>query len=356
MVLKIKKESGIDKSEEVISFWLVFFGIFIQFLFIHTVLDDSWIGPAGLVGAVVLSGLIVIVSQRLDLSPVIYIHSSLVIMSAIVIWYMLAGDGIYAPAAMCATAIPGIALFFLGKRHFIFWAIAIIGLYTSVLFYPPAKYNITIPLPYIAPNKKAEEYWGVSIVMLNAFSFIFYFLASARKRLRAKARTDPLTKALNREGIRGAIERQFMLFQRYKTPFSIIMLDADHFKEINDRHGHAAGDTVLIKIVEAMEKHLRQTDLMARWGGEEFLALLPNTSLEAARQVAERIRAYIELLEIELGQNSKVQFTCSIGVSAAETGDKSYEEIIRNADWALYRAKGAGRNKVYTMEGAGVIL
>lgn len=344
--MTLEAEKKFRGSDEPVSFWLVFFGIFIQFLFIHSVLDDTWTGPAGLSAAVFLSVLVALVSKKLDLSPVIYIHSSLIIMSTIVAWYMLAGEGIRSPAAMCATAIPGIALFFLGKRHFIFWAAAIVGLYTLMLLYPPVKYDIGIPLPYMEDGKRSAEYWGVSIIMLNAFSFIFYFLVRARSMLEEQARTDPLTKALNREGIGEEIVRQYAVFQRYKTPFSIVILDADDFKKINDTHGHAAGDEVLLKIVGAMKKYLRQTDLMARWGGEEFLALLPNTGLESARQVAERICAHIESLEMELNPDLKIRFTCSLGVSAVQTEDESCEETIRNADAALYRAKNTGRNRV----------
>lgn len=348
MDLGIKKK--FRESDEPVSFWLVFFGIFVQFLFIHSVLDDTWIGPAGLSGAVVLSVLVALVSKRTGLPPAIYIHSSLIIMIAIVVWYMLAEGGIHAPAAICATVIPGIALFFLGKRHFIFWAIVIVGLYTLMILYPPAKYDIGLPLPYMETGKRAAEYWGVYVIMLNAFSFIFYFLAQTRNRLKKQARTDPLTEALNREGIEKEIIRQYALFQRYKTPFSVIILDADDFKKINDTHGHAIGDRVLLKIVAAMKKYLRETDLLARWGGEEFLGLLPNTGLESARGVAERIRSHIEDLEMELSPDSKIRFTCSLGVSTAGEQDKGYEETIHNADAALYRAKNTGRNRVCLAE------
>ena len=132
--------------------------------------------------------------------------------------------------------------------------------------------------------------------------------------------------------------------QRYRTPFAVLMLDLDMFKEINDRHGHNMGDRFLRETSEAIQRNLRGSDIACRWGGDEFCVLLPQTDIEAARSTAERIRKGIEDLSPALGG---VRATASVGVATYPNDfDGSVEDLVKRADQALYRAKGEGKDRV----------
>ena len=166
------------------------------------------------------------------------------------------------------------------------------------------------------------------------------------KDLLNKATTDPLTRLYNRRYLLEIAEQELQKSQESGEPFSILMLDADHFKDINDTYGHEIGDRVLVELSRSCEKALRDTDIIARYGGEEFVLLLANTHIRAAGKVAERLRETISNLEV-IGktEEDKIQFTVSIGVSESTSGD-NVEEIINHADIALYKAKQNGRNRV----------
>jgi diguanylate cyclase (GGDEF)-like protein len=123
------------------------------------------------------------------------------------------------------------------------------------------------------------------------------------------------------------------------------MIDADHFKEINDQHGHSVGDLVLQKIATACAQCLRPYDTFARYGGEEFVALLPSTSLEQACEIAERVRATVSELVIISPSDRAIPVTISIGVAKLLVGETQTESMMRRADQAMYEAKRAGRNQ-----------
>ncbi len=148
---------------------------------------------------------------------------------------------------------------------------------------------------------------------------------------------DPLTGLANRRHLDFVAERSLARARRDGTPFAIIMLDLDHFKLYNDTHGHSAGDQLLVAVAETMKKEVRETSLVVRYGGEEFLVLLSDTEITAALAVAERIRLKIQ-------ENTSV--TVSLGVSWTKDGGRSLSELIAAADAALYQAKNRGRNRV----------
>ncbi len=151
--------------------------------------------------------------------------------------------------------------------------------------------------------------------------------------------TDPLTKLYNRRYLDGTLEQNARLYERYGTPFSLIMIDLDHFKAVNDRYGHQAGDVVLETIGALLKTESRTTDVPGRWGGEEFLIILPSTTLEEAASDAEKLRLMIERRAIpQLGHQS-----ASLGVSEYQG---SIPKALKEADDALYRAKEGGRNRV----------
>ncbi len=159
------------------------------------------------------------------------------------------------------------------------------------------------------------------------------------------AATDPLTEALNRRAGVVAIEAAFGVFQRTERAFAIILVDIDHFKQINDSRGHDCGDHVLVAMVQAIRHNLRDDDSIIRWGGEEFIVLLPETGLAAALGIAERIRAAIEAARMVIDDQA-VTITISAGVAQARAGCREVQDIIREADEALYAAKRGGRNRV----------
>jgi diguanylate cyclase (GGDEF)-like protein/PAS domain S-box-containing protein len=173
-------------------------------------------------------------------------------------------------------------------------------------------------------------------------------LRENEKRLQKLAATDDLTGAANRRKLFEVLEDEVKRCHRYGTEVSFLMVDADHFKHINDTFGHDAGDTVLRRMVAVMQGELRQVDLVGRFGGEEFGVILPQTSLSGAVQVAERMRAAIQASPMsENGGPDKV--TVSIGV-AGTRGKANFQPaldaLVKEADQALYTAKRQGRNRV----------
>jgi len=157
---------------------------------------------------------------------------------------------------------------------------------------------------------------------------------------------DELTGIYNRRHFIERLEQEVLRARRYSQKASLILFDADNFKMVNDTHGHDVGDDVLVAITETTKGCLREVDCFGRFGGEEFVVLLPETSLEEALIVAERIRRSIEKTELPLEDGSALHFTVSLGVTQIHEQEEGHDKIIRRADMAMYRAKQGGRNKV----------
>jgi len=166
------------------------------------------------------------------------------------------------------------------------------------------------------------------------------------EKLEELATTDALTGAYNRGHFNHTIEDEFKRSTRYKLPLSLIIMDADHFKSVNDDYGHPAGDAFLIALANELKKLVRDTDIAARFGGEEFAVILPQTDIDEAMILAERIRAGVEKMSIE-HDGQKITRTVSVGVSTLKEGEtKSTHQLLTVADQALYIAKESGRNRV----------
>ena len=170
-------------------------------------------------------------------------------------------------------------------------------------------------------------------------------LKESEERLRHLSITDSLTGVSNRRHFVEAAEQELARSRRYGRPASLLMLDIDHFKSINDTHGHAVGDEALRTFTTACRSLLRENDLLGRTGGEEFAILLPETDIAGARMVAERIRRRTAELTLPAGTET-VRFTVSIGVACCAAGTRGVDAMLSSADEALYRAKAAGRNRV----------
>jgi diguanylate cyclase (GGDEF)-like protein len=170
-------------------------------------------------------------------------------------------------------------------------------------------------------------------------------LREKNERLQEISVTDSLTGLYNRKHMMETLAHELARAQRYNHPFSVLMIDIDHFKKYNDTFGHLAGDRALAKIASIFKESVRRVDYVARYGGEEFLLMLPETRLREAMLAAERIRARVA--EDTFGESEeKVGLTISVGVAEyPEDGDTS-ESIIASADTVLYQAKQVGRNRV----------
>jgi diguanylate cyclase (GGDEF)-like protein len=170
-------------------------------------------------------------------------------------------------------------------------------------------------------------------------------LVRQAEELRTLATTDPLTGAYNRRHFFALAEAEWQRFSRYERPISLLMLDIDHFKAVNDQHGHDAGDRAIAMVADACRKAKRDTDVLARVGGEEFAILLPETNAADAAQFAERLRrAVVEPEARDIRQPAKV--TISIGVAQASAEANSIAKLMKQADSALYAAKRQGRDRV----------
>ena len=172
-------------------------------------------------------------------------------------------------------------------------------------------------------------------------------LQDLQNELKLLASTDPMTKLYNRRYFTKMAEHTLDLVKREKKDLSVIMLDIDKFKNVNDTYGHQVGDDVIIELANKLMECQRQSDIVCRYGGEEFVILLPNTSIDGAKVVAEKIREEVESLSINLLTNEKLNFTISLGVSQVNLENESNIELaLKRADDALYIAKENGRNKV----------
>ena len=160
-----------------------------------------------------------------------------------------------------------------------------------------------------------------------------------------EVRTDQLTGVCNRKSLDDSLESLVALFRRYDLRFSLAMFDIDHFKAVNDEQGHLAGDQVLRNVAQSIDHTARDTDVVTRYGGEEFVVLMPQTELPGACVFAERVRQVIE---------RKLRVTVSGGVTCVAGGDTS-QKVLERADSALYQAKNAGRNRVYVNAGDGIV-
>lgn len=170
-------------------------------------------------------------------------------------------------------------------------------------------------------------------------------LRAANEKLAEMAMTDPLTKVLNRRGFFARLTEEIARSQRYDRPVCVAMIDVDHFKQFNDMEGHRFGDEALRKIAQVLQINLRKSDALGRYGGEEFVLMMPETHSSRAREICDRLRGQIENVMFQ-GQNAGAYLTISIGVAAFPQHGIDPGLLIEKADQALYDAKESGRNRV----------
>jgi diguanylate cyclase (GGDEF)-like protein len=209
---------------------------------------------------------------------------------------------------------------------------------------------LTVAGYLIAPS---DDLWGgmtnrvFSLAVIGVTVFGMGKLADYEQRLLIESMTDPLTGLLNRRYFNEQIQKEAARSRRHGLRFSVLMLDIDHFKRINDTYGHPVGDLAIKAVASVCNKALRPQDILARYGGEEFVIALPHTDAEGAGAVAERIRQAVEQIELA-AEPAPVRFTVSIGVATYKK-DLPFEQIVGRADQALYQAKQTGRNRVVSL-------
>ena len=206
-------------------------------------------------------------------------------------------------------------------------------------------------------SKYGEEYWlDLSILPLkNSRDVVTHFVAIQRdvteqknieKKLEILSRTDSLTELLNRRAFNEISENEFSRFKRNGDVYTILMIDIDHFKSINDTYGHETGDFAIKEIAKICQTNLRLHDTVARIGGEEFCVLLPFTNKQTAYKIAEKLRKIISNTLVTT-KDYNISMTISIGISEVNGEDIDHMIVFKRADENLYKAKNSGRNRVY---------
>ncbi|WP_457422240.1 diguanylate cyclase [Roseateles sp. P5_E7] len=239
-----------------------------------------------------------------------------------------AATPLFAPIAAAGYSLLGAALLVRGVQALL------IGATTKISIDAPGHANIPLAI--------AVLFVGGLINLAH----IRLVLGRVLDLLSRQAKTDELTGALNRRGLLQQLEAAHACALQGKTGYALMMVDVDHFKAINDQHGHAEGDHVLQGISASLRGALRSDDRVGRWGGEEFCVLLPRTPLRDAEALAQRVATHVA------ASNSGIRVTVSIGVSEYGPADLDLKAVIRRADDALYRAKATGRNRVVTADAA----
>lgn len=221
----------------------------------------------------------------------------------------------------------------------------------AVIVFSDAAQASLVSVSFLAGQSAA--YIGLAVVLdqlSRNFAGIIHQLKSQADRLNDLANTDPLTSLANRRQMAAALQHEFLRSRRYNHPLSLLYLDMDGFKGINDRFGHLFGDEVLVGASKAMQAVLRATDLLVRLGGDEFAVLLPETNLEGGREVAVKLREALSAYARSLGPSVPELSFCA-GISQLLDEDTSPEEIIARADMAQYLAKSAGQAHIRTQRG-----
>ncbi len=202
----------------------------------------------------------------------------------------------------------------------------------------------------VGPKAAGDRFPGEELELLNLLAH-HVAIVFQNARLFESATYESLTGLLRREAILETLDRELERARRYDRPLTVGMADLDHFKEVNDRYGHLAGDTLLKRVAEVIATGLRSTDAVGRYGGEEFLMVLPETDLAGARVVADKLRRLVEEVGAPMADGAVVSVTISIGLASRSDpelgGDAGARDLIEHADRALYRAKKEGRNRIH---------
>lgn len=260
--------------------------------------------------------------------------------------YLVYSGGTNQTGPLWIYLVPPVVMFFSGFRR---------GLITIGLFACAYSFVVFVPTPMLTPIEYSYEFKTRLLYSFLTLTFLAAFYEYSRQssfqklneltvELERLAILDPLTHLFNRRGMLERIEHEWVRQQRNRGGLSFLLMDVDHFKRVNDEYGHETGDVVLLELAKHILQAIRKQDALARWGGEEFLLLLPDTTLEQAVVVAEKIKHMVALNPIS-HRGHQLTITLSIGVAAVEQDDEP-DDTINRADKRLYAAKQQGRNRV----------
>jgi len=223
-------------------------------------------------------------------------------------------------------------------------AVAIIGCYMFFSYNAKTKTLLTMP------------FWGELLAISAPMILVAYIttmlsadIRFAVDKIKQVSDTDELTGTYNMRAFSSVLQRTFRQSVRYGHPFSVVMIDSDNLKQVNDKHGHESGNRLLQHLVRSIREQLRGSDVMARFGGDEFILLLPETANKGALEMAERIRKAVENSRFDVRSDDS-HVTVSIGVASYPDDGPNLEVIVEKADKAMYRAKQNGRNRVSAYE------
>ena len=197
----------------------------------------------------------------------------------------------------------------------------------------------------LSPLQLAAYAAGGLLPVVSTVGFLLMCTEFSQQELAKAASLDYLTGICNRRAIEDLASRSIHAARRHGIPLAMMIVDVDHFKRINDEFGHQGGDAALIETVKRIRDSLRSEDLVGRLGGEEFVAVMPNTDAQSALAAAERMRSAFAELPMRIGEGD-ITITVSVGVAVLDANDQQYTHLLRRADRAMYAAKAAGRNKV----------
>lgn len=241
-----------------------------------------------------------------------------------------------------------------------------VGKVRSVLVIAAVSIGLSVLMTWAAnvafmPNVPWEEWLYISIAAPAIISplvssivlSLLYQLAEAKAALVTMSETDPLTGVGNRRHFMNRARQAVFEAVSLQAPLSIVLIDIDHFKRLNDNYGHAVGDDALVMVASVCRRGLRARDVFCRWGGEEFIALLPSAALEAGCLLAERLRTSVAGATVVGGPT---EVTISLGVAELSSGFETLEKVIEKADRQLYLAKHAGRNRVEPSNAASIAI
>jgi len=237
------------------------------------------------------------------------------------------------------------------------WAAAFLLGEVLVSTYRAVLTNLFYVKPWMVVKGQHDPHWLYSLMAMMFLttcvfmSDLWFFFVELQVELVEQARTDALTGALNRRAFYLDADREVSRSIRTGKNLSVLVLDIDDFKSMNDTYGHAAGDHVLQQLVERIKSILRVQDLLARTGGEEFAILLPDTTYDLAKAVAERIRASLQTLDLTF-DGTHCAISVSIGIAEMTPSIAVFEKVLQHADAAMYAAKRAGKNRIVAFEDA----
>lgn len=260
--------------------------------------------------------------------------------------YLVYSGGANNTGPLWIYLLPPVVMFLSGLRGGLFITGLFVLGYLFIVFYPGNAINAT---PYSYEFKTRLLYSFLTLTFLagvyeQSRKNSYHKLNELKQEFERQASHDSLTQLLNRRGMRERMRYEMKRSARNQQPLSFVIADLDHFKEINDRYGHDTGDIVLVQISQLLRTSVREQDSLARWGGEEFLFLLPETNASQAQQLAEKIRATIEATTLRHDQTT-IETTMSFGIAEMSDLDDP-QSAIAAADNRLYLAKTQGRNRV----------